>query len=179
MRNMPYAICRLESANGSVTGYFVVSPYHAELRMIESDDVRQLTVEEPLSARLWQELRALGGDENPRRLDQHMGEIFMLSEEFTRDSAILLAVEALTIGAPRFAPDRLGRRLGDWVDAERRGTPLCPFKCRLCRARLRKTGTIAVANPEDVRRLTYSCPKHESQEAEYSPPTRGWVDTRN
>jgi len=180
MQNVPYAVCRLDSAGNRISGYLIISPLYVELRRLDSDETRQLNPQEPITSRLWQELPAMARDETPRLLQRSMGEeTFLLAEELTRDSAFLLTVEPITLAAPRFASERMSDRLRAWVEAERAGVPLCPFKCRLCGNRLEKTDSSTIAAPSELPSMGYSCREHQSQDAEYNPALKVWTDTRN
>lgn len=179
MQNVPYAICRLDSAGSGVVGYLIISPYYVELQRLDSDKIQRMEPSESITSRLWQELPLIGRDETPRPLRRDMGEeTFLLADELARESAFLLAVESITLAAPRFAADRLSVRLQEWVEAERAGAPMCPFKCCFCGDRLEKTDTLAASDPGEVRGLGYSCREHESQEARYSPASKAWTDAR-
>lgn len=179
VQNVPYAIVRLDEARGCVVAYMLVSPYYAALQPL-SGAAEELPVSHA-QARLWDELKRLSTGEAPRPLDRRDAEeIVLLVEEFAgQTEPLLLSVEPIGLAAPRFAAERLQTKLAEWIEAERAGAPLCPYACRGCGDRLERTGTFTVTVPDADRKLRYSCPDHESQEADYVPASARWVDLRS
>ena len=179
MQNVPYAVLRLDESRGLVTAYLIVSPYYAAVQPL-SGVPEELPVAHA-QARLWHELERLSTDDSPRSLERgDTEEIFLLVEEVAgQRRPVLLSVAPISLAAPSFAPERLQKKLAEWVDAERAGTPLCPYECRVCGYRLERTGTFAVAVPGADRKVRYSCPDHESQEADYIPSSGRWLDCRS
>lgn len=179
MQNVPYAIVRLDEVPGRATAYMLVSPYYAAVQPLSAcpDELPVAHAQ----TRLWDELTRLSRDDSPRALDRSEAEeLFLLTEEFAGETRpVLLCVAPIGLAAPTFAPERLTKKLAEWVDAERAATPLCPYECRECRRRLERTGMFTVTEPGADRKVQYSCPDHESQEADYLPGPGRWLDCRS
>lgn len=177
MEQVPYAICRIDTSHGIVAAYMLISPYHVESRRLNSDEVHTLTLEPAVGRRVWSELEALARDDTPRdlRLDNSQ-ETFLLAQEFSRDAARLLSVDAITLAAPAFAAERMGALLRSWTDAESAGVPICPLKCRSCGNHLECDQDVGLHPPGAG--LLYRCIEHPQQHANYNPAARDWSDRR-
>lgn len=181
MENVPYAVLRIESVDGTTTrGYAIVCPYHAARQYVSETEPVPLPgfLPDTIKRRLWQELPALTRTAIVPLDSQLAAETFLIAEELGATPAVLLTVEGLGLASPDYAAQRINSRVADWILAETERRPLCPFSCPRCGMRLEQRGIGTISDPSEPRMLPYRCPVHDAQEAEYDPIARRWCDLR-